>query len=423
MSASAAAPANDLFANAQVVSGTQVAVSGSMAGAGRETGEPSDVAQGTGRSRIGPKTVWFRWTAPYSGQATFSTGVPNGIVAQQSQFDTQLGVYRMEGGASIWNLREVGSNEDGAPFAGQGGQSLSWVQVNVTQGETYWIMLSEYAEPEDMNENYLFYINPPGAIIAKPNANSFWWQNPSTGEIAFWNLTGGMAGLETYGSIPSLRYAGWNILTVTDWDGNGAADFVVQNSSGQVGLWLMGGSDGTTFQRGVWINPNVMPGWKAVALVDMNADGVRDLVWQSVGSPLAYWALNTSNTVSVTGFNWIQTPYAPWGWDVVGVGNFTGSGREDILWQNTSGQLAVWPENADGTYKATEAQLLNTPAVGSYWRVGSTRDLNGDGSRDIIWQGQGGELAFWPMNGITLNTAGARVLNTPRAYGWNLQMR
>ena len=29
-------------------------------------------------------------------------------------------------------------------------------------------------------------------------------------------------------------------------------------------------------------------------------------------------------------------------WKVVGTGNFNGDGLSDILWQNTSGQAAIW---------------------------------------------------------------------------------
>ena len=418
----AAAPANDSFQNAKLLSGSQVAEAGNIAMATRESGDPTHVTHGSGTSPVGPKTLWYRWQAPYSGKATFSTGVPHGSISQQSNFDTQLGIYTVQGATSIWNKVHVASNEDGAPFAGQGGQSLSWVEADVTEGVTYYIMLAEFAPPEDANENFILYINPPGAILSKPNLNSWWWQNPNTGQIAFWNMNG-LHTVETFGTIPNLGYPAWSIITVTDWDGNGAADFFLQNNSGQVVLWLMGGANGTSLISAHWVNGTVLQNWKVAAVVDMNGDGTRDLVWQSIGAPLAYWTLGTSNTISTTGFHWLQSPTVPNGWDVVGVGNFTGTGRQDVLWENAAGQLAVWPRNADGTYKAAEARLLNTPAVGSYWRVGSVRDFNGDGSVDVMWQGGNGELAFWPMNNLVLNRQAAAVLGTPRPAGWNFVMR
>ena len=70
-------PANDMFANRTVITGTNVLVSGSNAGATREAGEPYHAEMTGGAS------VWWSWTAPSVGTVTISTAV--------SSFDTLLG--------------------------------------------------------------------------------------------------------------------------------------------------------------------------------------------------------------------------------------------------------------------------------------------------------------------------------------------
>jgi hypothetical protein len=56
--ARAAAPANDRFVNAQVITGSSGTVNGSNTGANDESGEPDHGGFPGGRS------IWYRWTAP-----------------------------------------------------------------------------------------------------------------------------------------------------------------------------------------------------------------------------------------------------------------------------------------------------------------------------------------------------------------------
>lgn len=62
-----AAPANDLFANRLLLTGTNVTVTGNNYGAGIEPGE--DAGSGTA---LVYKTVWYAWTAPADGVVYFS---------------------------------------------------------------------------------------------------------------------------------------------------------------------------------------------------------------------------------------------------------------------------------------------------------------------------------------------------------------
>ena len=112
-------PANDLFANAQAVSGS---ASGSNVGATRESGEP----QITGNA--GGQSVWYAWTAPSSGTATIDT--------TGSSFDTLLGVYT---GASVSALTLVAENDDIDSSTRQ-----SRVSFAATAGTTYRIAVDGY---------------------------------------------------------------------------------------------------------------------------------------------------------------------------------------------------------------------------------------------------------------------------------------
>ena len=110
-------PANDAFAAAASLSGTEGTIVGSTVNASREGGEP-DHGQGGGRN-----SVWYRWTAPATGVVTFET--------LGSDFDTTLGVYQ---GDVVNALVRVVGNDDIEP-----GQTASRVGFQATAGILYRI--------------------------------------------------------------------------------------------------------------------------------------------------------------------------------------------------------------------------------------------------------------------------------------------
>ena len=114
-------PANDMFANAIALSGATGSTTGSNQGATAEANEPNhhgDLSH----------SVWWNWTAPSSGPATFDT---NG-----STFDTVLAVYT---GASVGGLSLVVEDDD----SGDSTQSL--VGFNAVAGTTYRIAVDGYS--------------------------------------------------------------------------------------------------------------------------------------------------------------------------------------------------------------------------------------------------------------------------------------
>src|SRR5262245_48701928 len=97
--ATQAQPANDLFANAWILTGTSATTNGNNnqpAFATREDGEPWPVGV-----NIGGRSVWFRWTAPVGGPTRVST--------LGSSFNTILGVYT---GTAVNALTFVAANDN-----------------------------------------------------------------------------------------------------------------------------------------------------------------------------------------------------------------------------------------------------------------------------------------------------------------------
>ena len=104
-------------------------------------------------------------------------------------------------------------------------------------------------------------------------------------------------------------------------------------------------------------------------------------------------------------------------WSIAGIGDFDGNGFSDVLWRDTSGNVAIWLLST--TYKGP--YILSTSVLGAVplsWSVAETGDYNGDGNADILWQDNVGDVGAWFMNG-------PKILSTT-VYGnvgtsWNVQ--
>ena len=123
-SAQAAAPGNDDFANATVLTGTNGSVTGNNAEATAEAGEPNNhQAECCTANDLGGVSVWYEWTAPASGLIGFDTDAVDTLNA-----DTVLGVYT----GSLGSLNEVDFNDDYG-----GNCCTSRVVFKATAGQTY----------------------------------------------------------------------------------------------------------------------------------------------------------------------------------------------------------------------------------------------------------------------------------------------
>ena len=110
-------PPNDMFSNAQTISGMSGSATGTLVGATREDADPEWFRA----------TVWWRWRAPANGTATIDTFGSN--------FDTMLVVST---GTRVDMLQHVVANDD-AP-----GTTQSLVSTNVTAGTVFNILVTGY---------------------------------------------------------------------------------------------------------------------------------------------------------------------------------------------------------------------------------------------------------------------------------------
>jgi hypothetical protein len=126
----AAPPANDNFANATTLSGSTASSSGTTAEATRENagGEPDSCVGSDCPGFEGGHTVWYSWTAPFSGQATVDTCT--------ASIDSVLAVYT--GSALNGLTRWANGNNHADCGASFGSASTIAAALSRTRSRSTW---------------------------------------------------------------------------------------------------------------------------------------------------------------------------------------------------------------------------------------------------------------------------------------------
>ncbi|MCW3055478.1 MAG: hypothetical protein JWN14_4648 [Chthonomonadales bacterium] len=236
-------------------------------------------------------------------------------------------------------------------------------------------------------------------------------QNSTTGVIASWFMKGSAWITGAYFSqSPPAEYA---LVGVGDFSNNGSTTLVLQSkTSNQVALWFTGGANHASITSGNFLTVTPAAGWKVVGVGDFNGDGKSDLVFQNqTTNQVAFWFMN--NYVYTGGVLMPYTP--PAGWTVAGAGDFNGDGMTDLVFQNqTNGQIALWYLNGS-TY--ADGKVL-TIVPGSGYKIVGVGDYNGDGASDLLFQNAANQAAVWYLkSGAYLGGAGLTL--APPA-GWKI---
>ncbi len=201
---------------------------------------------------------------------------------------------------------------------------------------------------------------------------------PSGGPVQtdIWEL--GSDGKWVASVSPGSHPADYNVAGIGDFTGNGTSDMLWQSSvTGDVDEWQI--------VNGRWaasVDLGVHPGsYRIAGIGDFTGNGIDGVLWTSVNGDgtisTDIWELGPKGLW----VNSVNPGTHPAGYQVVGIGDLTGNGTSDILWQNPStGDVDEWLIN-NGTW-AGSIDLGTHPGN---FQLAGVGDFAGNGTKDILW--------------------------------------
>jgi hypothetical protein len=215
--------------------------------------------------------------------------------------------------------------------------------------------------------------------------SSILWRDTS-GNLAQWQMNGpAVQGVTTYDPVPST----YSVAGTGEFNANGMGDILFEDNAGNLFISFMNGPQITSTQ----FLATLPSGWTVAGTDRRAAIFFRNT---STGD-VAVWVLKGTTIAQA-----VDLGTVPLTWTIAGIGDFDGNGSSDILFTDAAGDVAIWLMETDPNL----VQVLSTTIVGNVgttWSVAHTGDYSGNGKADILWEDTSGNVAGWFMNGATVS--------------------
>jgi hypothetical protein len=172
---------------------------------------------------------------------------------------------------------------------------------------------------------------------------------------------------------------------IGDFDGNGRADILFQNDTGDVAVWQTNGAGALSAITSLGQRP---AGYLIDGTGNFNSTPGDDILLRSSGGSLAVWP---TSGIAVQGPVVIGSTSATY--HNAGIGDFTGDGQDDLLFRNDAGQIVTWAIANNALAQAPQVLGSTAPV----YHIVGVDDLTGDGQADILFRHDNGDIALWQV--------------------------
>jgi hypothetical protein len=240
--------------------------------------------------------------------------------------------------------------------------------------------------PEGVNLDVIGYnlVNAPITDFNGDGKADWILYNAST-QTAVWYMNNNVRiGSATGPTLP----AGWRLVTVGDFNRDGHPDYLLFNpSTRQTTIWYLSGATHIAGATG----PIIPSGWQIVATSDFNNDGKTDWVLYNASTrQTQVWYMNNNVRIAAP-----LGPTLPSGYNLVGIADFNRDGHPDYLLFNTATrQSQIWYLSGT-TFSGSQLG----PTIASGYQLIGTADFNGDGKPDyLLYNPSTRQTYIWFLN-------------------------
>lgn len=190
----------------------------------------------------------------------------------------------------------------------------------------------------------------------------------------------------------------------SDFNGDGRSDILWRlGTFDAVSNWLGTPTGGFQINDANAFTYGVPFGYLLIGTGDFNGDGFGDVLARYRWSPSDVKIWHGSSTGGLTAG---LLSFVGRSAQVIGIGDLNDDGRDDLL-VGGSTNFTIFTAAMDARFSASSVSVTH-PAD---WQVAGVGDFNGDGRDDILWRNQSGTVSNWLnlVGGLQVNDANAMV--------------
>lgn len=198
-----------------------------------------------------------------------------------------------------------------------------------------------------------------------------------------------------------------------DFDGDGQGDVLLRHADGRWYLYPMDGRQAKSDRGAVNLTRDL--DYSVAGIGDFNGDGKDDVLLRHLTGAWLYYPMNGRRVLSdAQGQANITTDIE---YEVAGIGDFNGDGRDDVMLRHRDGRWRYYPMN--GRLVAGPGPSQANLTSNTDFKVAGIGDFDGDGREDVLLRHRDGRWHYYPMNGAR-TVAGRGAANLTRDLDYSV---